>query len=79
LNHILKQGNIIDDVILRLVFVFYRSLTSKEFVIPLSSSLKKNNLLRPLNSTEKQQQTSTYIPAMEQFLAVRPKLIKEEE
>jgi hypothetical protein len=58
-----------------------RSLTSTEFIIPLSSSLRKNILLRPQNSMEQQQKflTSTYIPAMGQFLAVRPKLIKEEE
>ena len=58
-----------------------RSLTSTEFIIPLSSSLRKNVLLRPQNSPEQQQKilTSTHIPAMGQFLAVRPKLIKEEE
>ncbi len=52
-----------------------RSLTSTEFIIPLSSSLRKNLLLRSQNSVS----TTTYIPAMEQFLSVRPKLIKEEE
>ena len=58
-----------------------RSLTSTEFIIPLSSSLRKNILLRPQNSPEQQQKflTSTHIPAMGQFLAVRPKLIKEDE
>jgi len=54
-----------------------RSLTSTEFVIPLSSLLRKNLLFR---SVEHQRiATTTYIPAMEQFLAVRPKLIKEED
>lgn len=57
---------------------FCRSLTSKEFIIPLSNLLKKNKVLR--SSRQEQMFTSTtYIPAMEQFLAVRPKLVKEEE
>lgn len=61
---------------------FYcRSLTSTEYIIPLSDSLRKNRWLHPHNSTEHKEAliTSTYIPAMEQFVAVRPKLIKEEE
>jgi hypothetical protein len=60
---------------------YFRSLTSTEFIIPLSSLLRKNILLRSQSSPEQQQlfATTTYIPAMEQFLAVRPKLIKEEE
>ncbi|CAF3701689.1 unnamed protein product, partial [Rotaria sp. Silwood1] len=58
-----------------------RSLTSTEFIIPLSDALRKSVLLHPKNTLEQQQilATSTYIPAMEQFLAVRPKLIKEED
>ncbi|CAF2524137.1 unnamed protein product [Rotaria sp. Silwood2] len=58
-----------------------RSLTSQEFIIPLSSLLRNNILLRSQNSIEQQQMyaTTTYIPAMENFLAVRPKLIKEED
>lgn len=62
-------------------FLFSRSLTSKEFIIPLSSALRKNILFQSQNSMEKQQAliTSTHIPAMGQFLAVRPKLIREEE
>jgi hypothetical protein len=63
------------------VFVYCRSLTADEFVIPLSSLLRKNLLLRSQNSPEQKKlfATTTYIPAMEHFLAVRPKLIKEEE
>lgn len=59
----------------------FRSLTSTEYIIPLSNSLRKNILLRSQNSLEQQQTflTSTYIPGMNQFLSVRPKLIKEEE
>ncbi|CAF3538671.1 unnamed protein product [Rotaria sordida] len=58
-----------------------RSLTSHEFIIPLSSLLRNNLLLRSQNSIEQQHiyATTTYIPAMENFLAVRPKLIKEED
>jgi len=58
-----------------------RSLTSNEFIIPLSSALRKNLLLRSQNSIAQQHlfATTTYIPSMEQFLCVRPKLIKEEE
>ncbi|CAF1123978.1 unnamed protein product [Adineta steineri] len=58
-----------------------RSLTSTEFIIPLSNSLRKNILLRSHNSMEQKQRlaTTTYIPAMGQFLTVRPKLIKEED
>jgi hypothetical protein len=59
------------------LFYIRRSLTATEFIIPLSNSLRKNTLLRlTQNSIEQQQQT--YIPAKEQFLAVRPELIKEE-
>jgi len=51
------------------------------YIITLSNSLRKNILLRSQNSLEQQQTflTSTYIPGMNQFLSVRPKLIKEEE
>ncbi|CAM4882414.1 unnamed protein product [Rotaria socialis] len=58
-----------------------RCLTSTEFIIPLSDSLQTNRLLHPHNSIEHKHAlaTSTFIPAMEQFMAVRPKLIKEED
>ncbi|CAF4679377.1 unnamed protein product, partial [Rotaria sp. Silwood2] len=58
-----------------------RSLTSTEFIIPLSDAFRNSVLLHSKNSIEQQQisTTSKYIPAMEQFLAVRPKLIKDEE
>ncbi|UJR36545.1 hypothetical protein I4U23_029265 [Adineta vaga] len=58
-----------------------RSLTSHEFIIPLSSLLRKNTVLHSQNSAEQQHMyaTTTYIPAMENFLSVRPKLIKEED
>lgn len=61
--------------------LLYRSLTSHEFIIPLTNTLRNNMLLRSQNSTEQQHYhvTTTYIPAMEDFQAVRPKLIKEEE
>ena len=52
-----------------------RTLTSNEFIIPLSSALRKNSLLRSQNALT----SSTYIPAMGQCISVRPKLIKEEE
>ncbi|CAF2039726.1 unnamed protein product, partial [Rotaria magnacalcarata] len=58
-----------------------RSLTSHEFIIPLSTHLRNNLLLRSQNSVEQQHYyaTTSYIPSMETFLAVRPKLIKEED
>jgi hypothetical protein len=56
-------------------FWLNRSLSSNEYIIPLSSALRKNILLRSQNGIS----TTTYIPAMGQFLSVRPKLIKEEE
>ncbi|CAF0745111.1 unnamed protein product, partial [Didymodactylos carnosus] len=55
-----------------------KSLTINEFIIPLSASLKKNALLRTHESFAVQKPT-TYIPPMENFLSVRPKLIKEED
>ncbi len=84
MNHILKRGNIREYLFSYskiFVFLCYRSLTSTEFIIPLSSSLQKNTLLHPQNSIEQKQRftNSTYIPSMKQFLSVRPKLIKQKE
>lgn len=63
-----------------LIIILFRSLTSNEFIIPLSNFLRRNHLFRSANNPEHQRVSmTTYIPAMEQFLSVRPKLIKEEE
>ncbi|CAF1381800.1 unnamed protein product, partial [Adineta ricciae] len=58
-----------------------RNLTSTEFIIPLSTSLRNNKLLSPYNTFEQRQKfaTTTHIPATEHFVTIRPKLIKEED
>ncbi|UJR09568.1 hypothetical protein I4U23_013803 [Adineta vaga] len=62
-------------------YIKTRNLTSTEFIIPLSNSLRNNTVLSSYNSLQQRQKfaSSTYIPAMEQFVTIRPKLVKEED